>query len=211
MKLKIILACLLFSSYTAFASGPSLLGGSKMSSDTAHQVGVGWPSLFYEWWHDGTPDWAIGGELVYGDWSGEFSDVEVGFAFNMPFRWQLQESGNADIAMQLKPGALIGMGEGPAEPFVFGLRGEFSVPIKIDLDPMVNLITGGAAPVSVMFIEDLDPFVVIPLMGRIGAEVKVNEMVLPWILLELGPALAFGDFGAEIEFAFRIWIGSTFW
>jgi len=41
-----------------------------LKSETVHNTGVGWPSLFYEWWNkgQGNLDWALGAELVYGDW-----------------------------------------------------------------------------------------------------------------------------------------------
>jgi len=64
MKMRLAVLLLTLWSGTAFAGPPSLIGGKPMGEGTAHQVGVGWPSLFYEWWHSGTPEWAIGGELV---------------------------------------------------------------------------------------------------------------------------------------------------
>ena len=211
MKRSLAVMLLTLCAGTAFAGPPSLLGGKPMSGGTAHNVGAGWPSLFYEWWHSGNPDWAIGGELVYGDWSGEFSDVEIGGAFNVPLRWHLAKSGPTDVAFRLTPGVLIGnMEHGPDDDFVFGLRGEFAVPITIDLHPKVNLITGVTVPFSVFFVEDSDDYVVIPILARIGAEVKATNTVTPWLLFELGPGIAAGDFGSEVEFAFRIWVGSAF-
>jgi hypothetical protein len=209
MRLAVLLSVLCAS--TAFAGPPSLLGGKPMSNGTAHQVGVGWPSLFYEWWHSGDPDWAIGSELVYGDWSGEFSDVEIGGAFNVPLRWHIHQSGNTDVAFRLVPGVLIGGIERRRDDrFVFGLRGEMGVPITVDLHPKVNLITGGTIPFSVFFEEDSDPYVVLPILARIGAEFKATNTITPWLLFELGPGMAFGNSGVEVEFAFRIWVGSAF-
>lgn len=212
MKTKLAGMVLVLWAGTAFAGPPSLTGGRQMPVGMAHQVGVGWPSLFYEYWHSGTPDWAIGGEIVYGDWSGEFSDMEIGGAVNVPVRWQLRKSGQTNIAFQVKPGMLLGsMEAGRDDRFVFGLRGEFSLPVSIDLTPKVNLITGGTIPLSVFFVEDVDDYVVLPLLARLGAEVKATEKITPWIVFELGPAMAFGDFDTETEFAFRVWAGSTFW
>ena len=54
-----------------------------------------------------------------------------------------------------------------------------------------------------------DDYVVLPLLARLGAEVKATEKITPWLLFELGPAIAFGA-GTDSEFAFRIWVGSAF-
>jgi hypothetical protein len=211
MKMRFSVLLLTLWTSTALAGPLSLIGGKPMSEGTAHQVGVGWPSVFYEWWHSGKPEWAIGGELAYGDWSGGFSDVKIGGAVNVPFRWYLSKVGGADMAFQVKPGILLGsMEAGRDDRFVFGLRGEISLPVTIDLNPRVNLITGGAIPFSVFFVEDADDYVVLPLLARVGAEVKATDTITPWLLFEMGPAMAFGGFGTEAEFAFRIWIGSTF-
>ena len=210
MKIRLVVLLLTLCTGTAFAGPPSLLGGKLIPVGTAHQVGVGWPSLFYEYWHSGTPDWAIGGEVVYGDWSAGFSDVKIGGAVNVPLRWHLKKTGAADIAFQVKPGILLGsMEAGRADRFVFGLRGEFSLPVTIELTPKVNLITGGAIPLTALFVDDADDYVVLPLLARLGAEVKATDTITPWLLFEMGPALAFGD-GTEAEFAFRIWVGSAF-
>jgi hypothetical protein len=61
-----------------------------------------------------------------------------------------------------------------------------------------------------IFVEDADDYVVLPLLARIGAEVEATDTITPWLLFELGPSMAFGDFGTEAEFAFRIWVGSAF-
>jgi len=213
-KALLLLSALLLVGGTASAGPFSLLGGERMPAGTAHQVGMGWPSLFYEWWHSGNPDWALGAELVYGDWSGGFSDVEIGGAFQVPLRWHMAKSGAVDVAFRLTPGILFGgveTGRKKDDHFVCGLRGEFAIPITVDLYPSVNLVTGVTMPFSVFFVESEDPFVVIPILARIGAEVKATPTVTPWLLFELGPAIAAGDFGSDTEFAFRIWAGCAFW
>ena len=210
MKMRLTVLFLVLWVGTAFAGPPTLQGGKLMPVGTAQQVGVGWPSVFYEYWHSGTPDWAIGGEVVYGDWSGGFTNVEIGGAFNVPLRWHLKKTGATDIAFQVKPGILLGSMEGGGgDHFVFGLRCELSVPVTIELTPKVNLITGGAIPLTGMFVDGADDYFVLPLLARIGAEVKATEKITPWLLFELGPAIAFGD-DTESEFAFRIWVGSSF-
>ena len=62
----------------SFAYPATILGGKRMEYGMAHNVSVGWPSVSYEWWNAGRPDWALGAEIVYGDWSGEYSDVTIG-------------------------------------------------------------------------------------------------------------------------------------
>ena len=148
--------------------------------------------------------------MVYGDWSAGFKNVEIGGAVNASFRWHLKKTGAADIAFQVKPGMLLGsLEEGRGDHFVFGLRGELSVPVTIELTPKVNLITGGAIPLTGMIVSGADDYFVLPLLARIGAEVQATEKITPWLLFELGPAIGFGD-GTDAEFAFRIWAGSSF-
>ena len=49
-------------------AGPanSTIGGKRLTNDNVHNVGVGYPSLFYEWWNKGPRqlDWALKGALV---------------------------------------------------------------------------------------------------------------------------------------------------
>jgi hypothetical protein len=203
----------LWTAGAALAGPPSLLGGRQMPVGFSHQVGVGWPGAFYEYWHSGTPDWGIGGEIVYGDWSGEFSDVEIGGAVNVPLRWHLGKVGGAaEVGLQVKPGMLMGsMEAGREDLFVFGIRNEVSVPVTVDLTPKVNLITGATVPLSYLVIDGAKDPLVLPILARLGAEVQATEKITPWLLFELGPAMAFGDFDTQTEFAFRIWVGSSFW
>ena len=73
MKFFVTLLLGLALASTAFAGPPSTIGGARLGSDMAHQVRSGWLSTSYEWWNTGKRrlDWALGGELVYGPWSGE--------------------------------------------------------------------------------------------------------------------------------------------
>ena len=72
MRAIAVVALVLAMSSTAFAGPQSTIGGKPLKSEMVHNTGVGWPSLFYEWWNkgQGNLDWALGAELVYGDWSG---------------------------------------------------------------------------------------------------------------------------------------------
>ncbi len=195
----------------AVAGQPSGVSAAPYADADGHHVSVGWPSLAYDWWNRGEPDWAIGAELVYGDWSGAHSDVEIGFAANGRFRWRLSGTDPAAIALQLSPGVLMAATEGPADRFVFAVRSEIAVPVTVRLHPRVNLITGGVVPVTVVFVEDADPFVTLPLMGRIGAEITATKAIVSWLMLEIGPGIAFGDGGTDVELAFRVTTGATFW
>ena len=193
------------------AGVPTPIGAHTFPARDGHHVGVGWPSLSYDWWNKGSPSWAIGGELVYGDWSGSHSDVEIGFGVNGRMRWALSGNKRASVALQWSPGILLAATEGPVDNFVFGVRSELAVPVTFRLHPRVNLVTGGVVPVSVIFVEDADPFVVLPLMGRIGLEVTATREIAPWFLLEIGPGIAFGSNNTDVELAFRVMIGVTFW
>lgn len=212
MKKFTICLVMLFFSISAHAGPSSVLGAKPLPDSSVHHVGVGWPSVAYEWWNAGSPDWAISAEMVYGDWSGEFSDVDIGAALNVPFRWQLKQNGRAHVALEMAPGGLIGSNDAPGgDLFVFGLRAEMGVPVSIDLNDRISFLTGVSAPFSVMFVESADPYVVIPLMPRLGVEFAVDESIAPFLLVELGPTIAVGDFGTEVELGLRSWIGVDFW
>ncbi len=196
----------------AQASPSSVMGGKPMNSSVAHHTGVGWPSLFYEWWNAGDPDWALGAELVYGDWSGEFSNLEIGAAVNLPMRWPLMHRGRMAMAFRFAPGVLVGgVDTGPSDKFVFGGRGDLGLPMSIRAHKEVNVLTGITVPTSFIYIEDGDPFVAVPVLFRFGVEGSPIPEITPWILFEFGPAMAFGDFGSEVKFGFRANIGATFW
>ena len=49
----------------------SVIGGKKLEEEMVHSAAVGYPSTYYEWWNKGKKnlDWAIIGELVYGDFT----------------------------------------------------------------------------------------------------------------------------------------------
>ncbi len=203
--------CLVLAAPSATMAGPpSIIGGAPMSSGTAHHVGTGWPSLKYDWWHSGKPDWAIGGELVYGDWSASHSDIEIGGAFNATFRWRLRQGRKVSTGFLLAPGLLLAGSGGNNDRFVLGVRAELGVPVSINVHPRVNIVTGGTIPLSMIYVQDADPFVVIPLLVRLGVEVKATHKIVPWFIFEPGIGMAFGDFGSDVDFAFRVWAGCSF-
>jgi hypothetical protein len=228
MKAFGVFVLVLAMSSTAIAGPQSTIGGKRLQSDMVHNTGVGWPSLFYEWWNKGQGklDWALGAELLYGDWSGAFSDVSVGFALNAPLRWHIHNRKHAkattDVGIRLTPGAMVGgtdRGRRRAPPFVVpgdqrvmgGVRAELAIPVSIDVHDRVSVVTGGTIPFTLMFAEDVDPWGIIPLLVRMGVEINASPKVAPFFLFELGPGIGIGNGTSDVDFAFRIWVGTSFW
>jgi len=183
MRAVVVFVVVLAMSSTALAGPQSTIGGKRLESDMVHNTGVGWPSLFYEWWNKGQGklDWALGAELVYGDWSGAFSDVSVGFAVNAPLRWHILNRKHAkattDVGIRFTPGAMVGgsdrgrvppVGFRPDHRVMGGIRAELAVPVSIDVHDRVSVVTGG-------------------------------------------PAIGIGNGTSDVDFAFRIWVGTAFW
>lgn len=230
--MRTIIACVfafaLATSSTAFAGPQSTIGGKRLKSETVHNTGVGWPSLFYEWWNRGSGnlDWALGAELLYGDWSGAYSDVSIGIAFNAPLRWHLKTRKHAkattDVAFRLTPGLMVGSsdrgriqapppGFEPDQRVMGGFRAELAVPVSIDVHDRVSVVTGGTIPLTLLFAEGVDPWGIIPLMVRLGVEINAAPKVAPFFLLEMGPAIGIGNGRSDVDFAFRVWVGTSFW
>ncbi|MGB5809257.1 MAG: hypothetical protein WBG86_01930 [Polyangiales bacterium] len=213
---------------TAFAGPQSTVGGKPLESDTVHNVGIGWPGLFYEWWNRGRGklDWALGVELLYGDWSGVYSDVSIGLALNAPLRWHIHNrrrpKATIDMGLRFTPGLMVGSSEGPRfrgpGPFepgdrraMGGVRAEIALPVSIDVHDRVSVVTGGSIPLTMFFAESVDPWGVIPLLFRMGVEINASPRVAPFFLLELGPGIGVGNGGADVDLAFRVWVGTSFW
>ena len=203
------------------AEVPSVLGGKLLPSGTSgHHFGIGLPSLFYEWWNGGDQfDWALHAGLVYEDWSGHFSDVDVGLDLEAPMRFHLAQRGAADVALRFAPGVLIGdhdhgRFDRGGDNLLIGLRPELGVLVGIQLSDMVNLITGGVVPFTIL-IDDHDAgndvFVVVPLMPRVGVEVQPFEALVPWALLEIGPTVIFGGGDSDVDAGVRFWLGVTWY
>ncbi len=226
MRVFATLCLVLALANTASAGPQSTVGGKPLETKTAHNVGVGWPSLFYEWWHDGKGklDWALGAELVYGDWSAAYSDVGVGFALNVPLRWHIHHKRHAksttDVGFRFTPGAMVGGSDRRRNPafgvqldnrVMGGVRAEIAIPVSIDVHERVSVVTGGAIPLTLMFAEDVDPWGIIPLLIRMGVEINAAPKVAPFFLFELGPGIGVGSGGSDVDFAFRIWVGTSFW
>ena len=206
----------------AHAAAPSVIGGKLLPSGTSgHHFGMGLPSVFYEWWNGGDQmDWALHVGLVYEDWSGEYSDVDVGLDLEAPMRFHIAQRGAADVAFRFAPGLLLGdhdhgrFDRGGGDNLLFGVRPEVGVLVGIELSDMVNLVTGGVVPVTIL-IDDHDPdnevIVVIPLMPRIGVEVQPFESLVPWALLELGPTVGLSDGNSDVDAGVRFWLGVTWY
>ncbi|MEM7434521.1 MAG: hypothetical protein AAF436_05165 [Myxococcota bacterium] len=201
-------------------AGPanSTIGGKRLQNDDVHNVGVGYPSLFYEWWNRGPRklDWAIKGALVYGDWAAAYAPgrfIKIGLGVSAPLRWHLATKNRPkvtnDVSFRFTPGILIASNTG--DRFTFGIKAEAAAPVSIDVHDRVSVVTGGTIPFAVYITSNNDTFGVIPLLLRMGVEIRANDRVSPFFLFELGPGIAVGGGQADVSFAWRLWVGTSFW
>jgi hypothetical protein len=197
----------------AGAEVPSVLGGKLVpAGTTAHHVGAGVPGVFYEWWHGGWDyDWALHAGLVYGDWSGAWSDVGAGLDAEVPMRFRLGGGDSADFAFRLAPGLLVADAESRT---VFGLRADAGALVSVDVHPRANFITGATVPFTMLFAEGSDAQMLLPVFARLGLESFASRDLSVWLLLELGPVFRLLDAGAgqdRAKFGARFWAGVTFY
>ena len=104
---------------------------------------------------------------------------------------------------------------------MLGLRPELGILVGIELTDVVTLATGGVVPLTLLVLEgpggDNKIGVVVPLLPRIGVEVKPLDSLVAWGLLELGPTIAFidfdgdGDRDTDAEMGARFWVGVTWY
>jgi hypothetical protein len=199
-------------------AGPknSVIGGKKLEQDMVHSGGVGYPSIMYEWWNKGKGnlDWGLEGELVYGDWpaAGKGRGIKIGLGIDGMVRWHLatrnHDKVTTDIAILAKPGILIASNTG--DNFTFGIAGEALVPVSLDVHERVNVVVGGAFIIKGYINANSPNFGTIPLLIRLGVEIKANENVEPWFFFDLGPGIGFGN-ASGAHFAWRIGAGTAFW
>jgi hypothetical protein len=205
---------LIFAS-TAFAGPQSTIGGRRLDTDMAHQVRTGWPSTGYEWWNKGkgSLDWALGGELVYGPWSGAWDDPRIAFALTAPLRFHLygktRPNAKTDLGIRFTPGLMAG--SAAVSTAIVMTRAEIAVPVSVDVNPKLSVVTGGAIPIDLGWVEDIGFVGAIPLLVRLGVEIKANNKVAPFILMEVGPGIGFGQGSSDVTLAARIWAGTSFW
>jgi hypothetical protein len=216
-------------------AGPenSVIGAKKLEQDMVHSGGVGYPSMTYEWWNKGKKnlDWGLGGDLVYGgSWGAATTNrtnvsgftvrssrfIKIGLGINGILRWHLVEKERPkvtnDVGILFKPGVLIGGNTG--DTFTFGIKGEVGVPVSIDVHERVSVVTGGYIPFTYLINSDpINDLGLVPLLVRLGIEIKANENVAPWFYFDLGPGIGFGPGrgGADASFAWRIGAGTAFW
>jgi hypothetical protein len=200
-------------------AGPtnSVIGGKKLEQDMVHSGGVGYPSIMYEWWNKGKGnlDWGLEGELVYGDWpaaANKGRGIKIGLGIDGMVRWHLATRNHdkitTDIAILAKPGILIG---GNGNNFTFGIAGEALVPVSLDVHERVNVVVGGAFIIRGYITANEPNRGAIPLLIRLGVEIKANENVEPWFFFDLGPGINFGNNASGAHFAWRIGAGTAFW
>jgi len=215
MKFITTLVLALMLASTALAGPQSTIGGRRLDSDMAHQVRTGWPATSYEWWNKGRGklDWALGGELVYGPWSGAWDDPRIAFAVYAPLRFHLYEktrpNAKTDLGIRFTPGLMAG--SAAENQAIVMSRAEIAVPVSIDVNPKLSVVTGGAIPIDLGWIENVGFFGAIPLLVRLGVEIKAGDKVAPFVLMEVGPGFGFGQGGSNTALAARLTAGTTFW
>ena len=215
MRFIVTLLAALAMASTAFAGPQSTIGGARLETDMAHKVQSGWPSTSYEWWNKGKKslDWALGGELVYGPWSGAWDDPRIAFALYAPLRWHLYEkkrpNAKTDLGIRFTPGLMAG--SAAVSTAIVMSRAEIAVPVSVDVNPKVSIVTGGAIPIDLGWVENVGFVGAIPLLFRLGVEIKASEKVAPFVLMEVGPGFGFGQGASDVALAARIWAGTSFW
>ena len=214
-------------------AGPknSTIGAKKLENDMVHSGGVGYPSMFYEWWNKGKKklDWGLSGDLVYGGRWGVATTgarisafgvrvrsgsrfIKIGLGINGLLRWHLSQKERPkvtnDVGILFKPGILLSSNIGSS--FTFGIKTEVGAPVSIDVHERVSVVTGGYIPFTYFF-NNGSNFGVIPLLVRMGVEIKANDNVAPWFFFDLGPGINVGSGVSGASFAWRIGAGTAFW
>ncbi|KPK15901.1 MAG: hypothetical protein AMJ62_07875 [Myxococcales bacterium SG8_38] len=216
MLKRFILTFLLVSGLASpVLAGPqSTIGGARLETDMAHKVTTGWPSTSYEWWNKGKGklDWALGSELVYGPWSGAWDDPRIGASIYAPLRFHLwenkREASKTDLGLRFTPGLMAG--SAARDTAMVMARAELAVPVSVDVHPKLSVVTGGAIPIDLGWVEGSGFLGAIPLLVRLGVEIKGGSKTAPFILMEVGPGIGFGN-GSDVTLAARLWGGVTFW
>ncbi len=105
-------------------------------------------------------------------------------------RWHLAEKERPkvtnDVGILFKPGILIAKGN-CYDTFTFGIRAEVGVPVSIDVHERVSVVTGGYIPFTYFINTDRSNSGGVPLLIRLGVEIKANDNVAPWFYFDLGP------------------------
>ena len=140
--------------------------------------------------------------------------IRVGLGLGAPLRWNLstkrRPKATNDIAFRFTPGILLAGNR--LDGFTFGIKAEVAAPVSIEVHERVSVITGGTIPLAVYINNsDIGTFGVIPLLIRMGVEIKAANHVSPFFLFGLGPGITAGGGTAGVSFAWRVWVGTSFW
>ena len=217
----IVVFALAFAVASPAMAGPanSTIGGKQLEEEMVHSAGAGYPSIMYEWWNKGpgSLDWALQGDLAYGDWPTSFNDprfTKIGLGIGGILRWHLATKERPkvtnDVAIVAKPGILIGSTR--FDRFMFGIRLEPGAAVSIDVHKRVSVVTGGYIPFVYYIFKDVSNSGAVPFLARLGVEIDAGDRVSPWFYFDLGPAVQFSQGGStSAAFAWRIAVGTTFW
>jgi len=83
--------------------------------------------------------------------------------------------------------------------------------VSVDVNPRVSIVTGGAIPIDLGWVKNVGFVGVIPLLFRLGLEINASDKVAPFVLMEVGPGIGFGQGSSGVDLAARIWVGASFW
>ena len=76
------------------------------------------------------------------------------------------------MGILFKPGILLSSNTGST--FTFGVRAEVGAPVSISVHERVSVVTGGYIPFT-FFINSNNNSGIVPLLVRLGVEIKANE------------------------------------
>jgi hypothetical protein len=137
----------------------------------------------------------------------------IAFALYAPLRFHLWDrerpASRTDLGFRFTPGLMAG--SAAVNTATVMSRMELAVPVTVDVHPKLSVVTGGAIPIDLGWTEGVGFVGAIPLLVRLGVEIKGGDKTAPFVLMEVGPGFGFGQGNSDVTLAARIWPGTTFW
>jgi hypothetical protein len=137
----------------------------------------------------------------------------IAFALYAPLRFHLWDrerpASRTDLGFRFTPGLMAG--SAAVKTATVMSRMELAVPVTVDVHPKLSVVTGGAIPIDLGWTEGVGFVGAIPLLVRLGVEIKGGDKTAPFVLMEVGPGFGFGQGNSDFTLAARIWAGTTFW